>query len=49
MKALWSLDGLKAEALAGPASVARDSILGVGTDDELHGGTWRPLLQHPTR
>jgi hypothetical protein len=42
---LWSLDGLKVEALAGPASRASQSVLSIGTDDEIYGAVWRPLFQ----
>lgn len=48
VKALWSLEGLKVEALADPPSVASESVVSVGTDDELYGGIWRPLFRHRT-
>jgi hypothetical protein len=38
----WKLDGLKVEALAGPAQP--DSRISIGTDDESYGGVWRPLF-----
>ena len=41
---LWTLDGLKVEAL-GPCWLPGSSFC-VGTDDEVYGGAWRPL---PTR
>ena len=40
----WRLDGLKVEALAGPAAIP-GSVLSVATDDEQYGGIWRPLYR----
>jgi hypothetical protein len=48
VKPLWSLDGVKVEALAGPARWAAGSVLSIGTDDEIYGAIWRPLFQHPS-
>ena len=41
-KATWTLDGVKVEAIAGPAW--DDSALSVASDDEDYGGIWRPLM-----
>jgi hypothetical protein len=38
---VWVVDGYKVEALAAPC--VENSVLSFGTDDELLGGTWRPL------
>lgn len=42
-RAAWIVDGLKVEALAGPAAAIAGSVLSVGADDENYGGVWRPL------
>ena len=40
----WVLDGLKIEALAGPAAILPGSALSIGTEDEDLGGVWRGLF-----
>ncbi|XOV80616.1 MAG: hypothetical protein ACFHVJ_06630 [Aestuariibacter sp.] len=40
----WQITGLKVEALAGPAALAPESIMSMGSEDEDLGGVWRPLL-----
>lgn len=42
-RAAWIIDGLKVEALAGPAAAIAGSVLSFATDDEHYGGIWRPL------
>lgn len=37
------LSGYKIEALSGPSSAAPSSNLSFGTEDEIYGGTWRPI------
>jgi len=41
---LWTLEGLKVEALSVSAEVVKDSRFSIGTDDEVYGGIWRPLF-----
>jgi hypothetical protein len=45
--ATWVLDGLKVEALAGPAAILPGSALSLGTEDEDLGGVWRGLFPMP--
>ncbi len=42
-KPVWRLDGVKVEALSGPATMTPNSPLSFGTEDENYGGIWRPL------
>ena len=42
---LWDIEGLKVEALAEPAELIPASGLSIATDDEVHGGVWRPILK----
>ena len=39
----WILDGLKIEALSGPAGIPGEGPLSIGSEDENYGGVWRPL------
>lgn len=45
--ATWVLDGLKVEALAGPAALLPGSALSLGSEDEDLGGVWRGLFPKP--
>lgn len=40
--AMWTLDGIKVEALS--ASAIENSALSIATDDESYDGIWRPLF-----
>lgn len=41
---LWTVEGLKIEALSGPpTSAVSGAVLSFATDDEGYGGIWRPL------
>ncbi len=42
--ATWVVEGLKVEALAGPAAILPGSALSLGTEDEDLGGVWRGLF-----
>ena len=43
-KPFWIVDGLKIEALSGPAGIPGVGPLSIGTEDEHFGGVWRPLF-----
>lgn len=38
-----TIDGFKVEALAAPTPNVAGSVFAIGTEDEIYGGTWRPL------
>lgn len=38
-----TVDGFKVEALAAPTPHVAGSVFAIGTEDEVYGGTWRPL------
>ena len=40
----WTIDAMKVEALAAPATAVPGSVLSIGTDDENFGGVWRALF-----
>ena len=40
----WKREGLKVEALAGPAKQVENSVLSIGTEEEALGGMWFPLF-----
>jgi hypothetical protein len=42
----WDFEGLKVEAIAGPAEIFKNyGGLSIATDDELYNGIWRPIAR----
>lgn len=43
-RSAWTVDGLKVEGLAAPATTIRASVASLASEDENLGGVWRPLF-----